>query len=386
MKPIYFDYNATTPVHELVLQEMLPYFTERFGNPGCGHLHGLEAARSVDQARSRLAGLINAEAEQIYFFSGATEANNLVLAGTLKRGDELIISAVEHPSITQPALELQKKGVILKIAPVDNSGLVNPDQVMDLVSSRTRLVSIMLANNETGTIEPVVALSSILKDRNILIHTDAAQAVGKIQVDVNTLGVDFLTIAGHKMYAPKGVGALFIREPHIIKPIFYGGGQEKSLRPGTENVPYIAGLGRAADLAGTDLLSEGERQKKLGRIFLEGLPYIFKDFTLHAKDAPRLPGTMSIGFGGCKAGDILSGMIACNLSASAGAACHGHTRKMSSVLEAMGVDPWYGMGTIRFSWGRMTTSNDIKELLERLKYIFHSFLKQTSQKSYTTMD
>ncbi|MFP4128729.1 MAG: cysteine desulfurase family protein, partial [Desulfonatronovibrio sp.] len=190
MKPIYFDYNATTPVHELVLQEMLPYFTERFGNPGCGHLHGLEAARSVDQARSRLAGLINAEAEQIYFFSGATEANNLVLAGTLKPGDELIISAVEHPSITQPALELQKKGVILKIAPVDNSGLVNPDQVMDLVSSRTRLVSIMLANNETGTIEPVVALSSILKDRNILIHTDAAQAVGKIQVDVNTLGVD----------------------------------------------------------------------------------------------------------------------------------------------------------------------------------------------------
>lgn len=375
MKPIYFDYNATTPVHEQVVREMLPYFTEKFGNPACGHLHGLEAARSVDQARSRLAGLINAEPEQIYFFSGATEANNLILTGTLNPGDELIISAVEHPSITQPALELQKQGIILKIAPVDSNGLIDPDQVMDLVSSRTRLVSFMLANNETGTIEPVAELSSILKDRNILIHTDAAQAVGKIQVDVNTLGVDFLTIAGHKMYAPKGIGALYIRESGIIKAMLRGGSQEKSLRPGTENVPYISGLGRAADLAGMDLESEAERQKKLGLMFLARLPEIFKDFIVHAKDAPRLPGTMSIGFGGCKAGDILSGMIACNLSASAGAACHGDTQKMSSVLEAMGVDPWYGMGTIRFSWGRMTTQDDINELLERLEYIFHSFLK-----------
>lgn len=375
MKPLYFDYNATTPVHEQVVREMLPCFTEKFGNPACGHLHGLEAKRHIDQARSRLAGLVHAEPAQVYFTSCATESNNLILSGLLRPGDELIISAVEHPSIVRPAVELEKKGIKVKTAQVDQHGLIDPDQVLNLISDQTKLVSVMLANNEVGTVQPVAQLASMLKSRGILLHTDAAQAVGKIQVDVNTLGVDFLTIAGHKMYAPKGIGALFVREPQTLKPMLHGGGQEKALRPGTENVPYISGLGRAAELAEMDLDLEGERQKKLGRIFLTNLPEIFKDFILHAKDASRLPGTMSIGFGGCKAGDILSGMIACSLSASAGAACHGSTQKMSSVLEAMGVDPWYGMGTIRFSWGRMTTQGDIEELLNRLEYIFHSFLK-----------
>lgn len=375
MKPLYFDYNATTPVHKDVVQAMLPFFTDQFGNPGCGHMHGLEARRAVDQARQSLARLIRARPDQVYFTSCATESNNLVLSGLLEPGDELIISAVEHPSISQPAHALAKKGIALKIAPVDKSGLVDPDQVLRLVTDRTRLISIMLANNEVGTIQPVPEIASRLEPKKVLLHTDAAQAVGKIQVDVNELGVDFLTLAGHKMYAPKGVGALFMREPDLLKPLFFGGGQEKGLRPGTENIPYLTGLGRAVRLA-EDLDQEASRQLALGKAFIIGLAQVCPDFVLHARNASRLPGTMSIGFRGYLAGDILSGMIACNLSASAGAACHGNTQKMSSVLEAMGVDPGYGLGTIRFSWGRMTSEQDIAELLHRLEYIFKTFLQK----------
>ncbi len=374
MKPLYFDYNATTPVHKEVVQAMLPYFTEKFGNPGSGHMHGLEARNGLEKARESLAGLINSEPEQLYFTSCATEANNLVLSGTLRPGDELIISAVEHPSVSQPAAELEKKGIILKIAPVDHSGRIDPDQVRELITSKTRLVSVMLANNEAGTIQPVAGLSAILASKDILLHTDAAQAAGKIPVDVAKLGVDFLSVAGHKMYAPKGVGALYARKPDTLLPLLYGGGQEKGIKPGTENVTHIVGLGRAAELAARDLEREAGRQKQLGARFLRKLPQTGTDFVLHAEDASRLPGTMSIGFGGYRAADILSGMVACSLSASAGAACHGDTQEMSQVLKAMGVKPHYGLGTIRFSWGRMTSEEDIDELLHRLEYIFHSFL------------
>ncbi|WP_028574631.1 cysteine desulfurase family protein [Desulfonatronovibrio hydrogenovorans] len=378
MKPLYFDYNATTPVHKDVVQAMLPYFTDKFGNPGCGHMHGLEARRAVDLARQNLARLIKAGPDQVYFTSCATESNNLVLSGLLEPGHELIISAVEHPSISQPAHELVKKGIILKIAPVNKNGLVDPDQVLSLVTDKTRLISIMLANNEVGTIQPVAEIASRLEPQKVLLHTDAAQAVGKIEVDVNELGVDFLTLAGHKMYAPKGVGALFMRQPGLLKPLFFGGGQEKGLRPGTENIPYLAGLGRAARLA-EDLDQEAVRQQALGKAFITGLARIHPDFVLHAEKAPRLPGTMSIGFRGCLAGDILSGMIASSLSASAGAACHGNTQKMSSVLQAMKVDPDYGLGTIRFSWGRMTSEQDIKELLTRLDWVFKEFLRSRAR-------
>jgi cysteine desulfurase len=375
MDPLYFDYNATTPVHEDVLRAMLPWFRDKFGNPGCGHMHGLEARRAVEDARENLAGFINARADQVFFTSCATEANNLVLSGTLNPGDELIISAVEHPSIFQPALVLEKQGVVIKVAAVDQSGLINPHQVFDLVSKKTKLISLMLANNEVGTIQPVAEITSQLKDRNILVHTDAAQAVGKVPVDVEALGVDFLTIAGHKMYAPKGIGALYARDAQVLKPMLFGGGQEQGLRPGTENIPYIVGLGQACLLAHQDMDQEVIRQTELGGKFLTGLQGLNLDFQLHGENAPRLPGTMSIGFGGYRAGDILSGMVACGLSASAGAACHGGSQKMSAVLEAMDVQPRYGMGTIRFSWGRMTSMEDVDELLKRLEYIFSTFLR-----------
>lgn len=376
MNLLYFDYNATTPVHEQVVQAMLPYLTEKFGNPGCGHMHGLEARRSIEAARSDLAGLIKAEPDQLYFTSCATESNNMVLSGLLTPGDELIISSVEHPSIIQPALNLQDKGVVLKIVPVDKNGLVDPDHISSLVSEKTKLVSVMLANNEVGVVQPVEEIASRLKGGKVLFHADAAQAVGKIPVDVDRLGIDFMTMAGHKMYAPKGIGALYARRPGLLRPLLFGGGQEKNLKPGTENIPCIAGFGRAAKLASSDLEMEMKRQADLGSRFLRGLKNIVSDFRLHGEKAPRLPGTMSIGFGGFRAGDILSGMVACGLSASAGAACHGESQKMSSVLEVMGIDPYYGMGTIRFSWGRMTTLDNIDELLKRLEFIFQWFLKQ----------
>lgn len=373
MKPLYFDYNATTPVHELVVQAMLPYFTEKFGNPGSMHPWGLEAGNALDLARSELAGLINCSPEQIFFTSCATESNNLVLRQVLKPGEELIISAVEHPAVVLPANDLKKAGCFVRTAPVDSQGFVQPEKIMDLVSSRTRLISIMLANNETGAVQPVEKLKKLLKSKNILIHTDAAQAAGKIPVDVQKLGVDFLTIAGHKMYAPKGIGALYVRDPESISPMFSGGGQEKGLRPGTENIPYAVGLGRASRLA-HDMEKEVSRQQGLGQKFLEGLNNLNRDYILHSASGPRLPGTMSIGFRGCQAGDLLSAMIALNISASAGAACHGTVKEMSSVLKAMRVSPEYGLGTIRFSWGRMTSQEDIHELLNRLEYIFQKYL------------
>ncbi len=376
MRPLYFDYNATTPVHEDVVQAMLPFFTQKFGNPGCGHMYGMQARKAMEIAREKVAGLINADPGQIFFTSCATESNNQVLSGVLQPHEELIVSAVEHPSIIKPAHELSRTGVTVRTVSVDSDGLVDPDQLLEKLSDKTKLVSIMLANNETGTIQPVADITSRTQPVGILVHTDAAQAVGKIPVDVKDLKVDFLSIAGHKMYAPKGIGALYVRDPGTLKPLLYGGGQEKGLRSGTENIAYIAGLGQAAELAGRDTESEVRRQKLLGKKFIQGLSRIDRDFVLHAQNAPRLPGTMSIGFAGCRAGDILSGMIACNLAASAGAACHGDNLSMSPVLEAMSADPYFGLGTIRFSWGRMTAEKDIEELCSRLEFVFHDFLNR----------
>lgn len=370
MKKLYFDYNATTPVHHEVVRAINPYFTDAFGNPGCAHMHGVNACKAIAKAVSQVAGLINAAQEQIIFTSCATESNNLVLFGLLEPGDELIISAVEHPSIMAPAQQLSSQGVIVKTAPVNSNGLIDPLEVVSMITPATKLVSIMLANNETGAIQPVAELGVYTRPMDVLLHTDAAQAVGKIPVNTDTTGVDFLTVAGHKMYAPKGIGVLYAKNPELLKPMFFGGGQQNSIRPGTENVPYIAGLGRACELADHDLHKEISRQKNLGKILLQGLNSLGIDFMVHSEKALRLPNTLSIGFGGFRAGDILSDMIAMEISASAGAACHGNSVHMSSVLQAMKVPTHYGLGTIRFSWGRMTSNNDIQELLSRLEHIF----------------
>lgn len=371
MKPLYFDYNATTPVLEPVRRAMLPYLEEHFGNPGSGHAWGVRAHRALDTARAQVAGLLGCGPDNICFTSCATESNNLALWGVvgLEPGGHLVTSTVEHPAILEYARFLESRGVAVTRVGVDAQGLVSPQAVIEACTERTRLISIMLANNETGTIEPVAEIAALAHERGIMVHSDAAQAVGKIPVDVEQLGVDLLSVAGHKLYAPKGVGALYVRDRSLITPLLRGGGQEQGLRSGTENIPYIVALGEACRLAGEDLPAEMARQAALGRRFLAGLGGLGHDFVLHAAQAPRLPGTMAVGFTGLAAGDILSGMVAREVAASAGAACHGQTTEVSHVLAAMGVDPAHAYGTIRFSWGRPTTTGDIDQLLERLAEI-----------------
>jgi cysteine desulfurase len=369
VRRLYFDYNATTPILPRVFTAMRPFLTENFGNPGSGHIWGLAAARAVDRARGQVASLIGASADETYFTSCATESNNTVLFGSLKTGDHLVTTAIEHPAIIEPAAVLAGRGVKVTRVPVDAQGLVSPDDVMAACTDSTKLISVMLANNETGAIQPVAEIAARATVRKISVHTDAAQAVGKIPVNVAQLGVDFLTVAGHKLYAPKGVGALFVRDGAALMPLLHGGGQERGLRSGTENVPYMVGLGEACALAAEDISDESRRQLGLGRVFLEGLRGLGASFSLHSDQAPRLPNTMSVGFMGLAAGDILSGLVGFDVGASAGAACHGDVTAVSHVLEAMNVPPEFAHGTIRFSWGRPTSEDDIRELISRLRQV-----------------
>ena len=368
MKPLYFDYNGTTPILPRVYEAMRPYLTEHFGNPSSDHFWGLKAKQAMDQARAQVAALIGARPEEIYFTSCATESNSMVLWGVLDRANSghLVFTAVEHPAILQNALALEKRGVKVSRVAVDGQGLVSLEAIKEACNGDTRLVSVMLANNETGTIQPVSEVSAWVKAQGILMHTDASQAVGKIPVDVKALGVDFLTIAGHKLFAPKGIGALYVRQGVELAPLWYGGGQEKGLRAGTENLPYMVGLGQACALAKEDLPREVERQRELGGLFLQKLQKCPVPWRLLSDKAPRLPNTMSIGFEGLRAADILSGLVGVDVGASAGAACHGDDTTISHVLTAMQVPAAYAQGTIRFSWGRPTSKDDVLDLCGRL--------------------
>lgn len=372
MKKLYFDYNATTPVHPRVFSAMRPYLTESFGNPGCAHEWGLAAQKAVDKAREQVAAIIGAAPDEIVFTSGATEANNLALFGTLPHMERkgLVTTQIEHPAVMEPARELKRRGHAVAFCGVNGEGLADPGEVLERVNQNTGLVSVMLANNESGAVQPVDKIAPKARNLGALVHTDAAQAVGKISVDVNELGVDLLTIAGHKMYAPKGVGALFVRKGTLIKPLVLGGGQERGIRPGTENIPYIAGLGEACAMAVEDLRKEEARQRELGGLFIHGLAGLGIDYRINSLNAPRLPGTLSVGFKGYKSGDILSGFLAVDVGASGGAACHAGETTISSVLAAMRVPREYAEGTIRFSWGRMTSKDDIRDLIVRLQMVF----------------
>jgi cysteine desulfurase len=373
MRPLYFDYNATTPVHPLVFEAMRPWLTERFGNPGSAHMWGMEAKNGLDTGRHQVASAIGARDAEIVFTSGATESNNLALYGSLTdpKNQHLIISAVEHPAIMEPARDLQQKGLEVTVVPVDDQGRVRLADIQAARTEKTALISVMLANNEVGTIQPIADIAAWARKQNILVHTDAAQAVGKIPVNVENLGIDLMSIAGHKLYAPKGIGALFIRNGITITPRTKGGGQENGIRPGTENIPYIAGLGAACAMI-RDLSEEANRQRLLGERFREGLVSLGRPFVIHAKNTPRLPGTMSVGFTGLRAGDIISGLVGYEVGVSAGAACHAGQECVSAVLEAMRVDLHDALGTIRFSWGRMTTNKDVDELLDRLERVLRS--------------
>jgi cysteine desulfurase len=369
MPPIYLDYNATTPIDPAVRDAMLPFLGEMFGNPSSTHAFGKMALRAVTKARRQVAGLINADESEIIFTSGGTEASNQVIKGVMLSGEprdnHIIISNIEHPATYKPCEYLQTLGCRVTVVAADSRGMIDPDDIRKAIAPTTRLISIMHSNNEIGTLMPIRAIAAIARERNVLMHADAAQSMGKVLVDVRELGVDFLSIAGHKLYAPKGIGALYIRSGVELPTFIHGAGQEDGRRAGTENVPFIVGLGKAAELAelalpeATDKLRalrdrlESRLKEKLGeRLVVNGHP------------EQRLPNTANISFLGKIGSELLEDCP--GIAASTGAACHEGQFIMSPIFHALGISERIGMGAVRLTVGRFTTADEIDQAAEML--------------------
>lgn len=360
--PIYLDYNATTPVASEVVAAMQPFLLAEFGNPSSAHARGERARQAVAVARAELAALINAGPGEIVFTGSATEANNLALLGVaraLPNKRHIVLSAVEHPAVMQPALHLRELGWEVSIVAVDANGRVDQANVAAALRPDTALVSIMHANNEVGTMQPVAEIAAFAHANGSLMHADAAQSAGKVALDVATLGVDLLTLAGHKMYAPKGIGALFVKPDTPIKPIQFGGDQERSLRPGTENVPHIVGLGTAARLAHASLPGATAQlaamRDELHRRLSDGVP----ELVLNGHPEFRLPNTLHVSFPGVSGRELLAS-CADIVSASVGSACHSHGDAVSGVLAAMDCNAARARGAVRLSVGRYTRLEEIE--------------------------
>jgi cysteine desulfurase len=361
-KPVYLDYNATTPHDPEVIEAMRPFLEEEFGNPSSSHYYGAKPRQAVIQAREQVASLLNCKPREIYFTSGGTESNNHAIIGVAeafsKKGNHIITSRIEHPAVLEVCSYLQKNDFEITYLPVDESGMVNLADVAAAVTSRTLLITIMHANNEVGTIQPISEIAQIAKEHGIILHTDAAQSVGKIPAEVDQLGVDLLSIAGHKIYAPKGVGALFIREGIKLSNLLQGAGQESGVRPGTENVLEIVGLGKACEIAKRDLDKNMTHMQQLRDRLYDGLKSKCGNTRLNGHLQNRLPNTLSISFEGLEANRILD-HISSRVAASAGAACHADTIEVSGVLKAMDVPLNWAKGTLRLTTGRGTTEADI---------------------------
>lgn len=365
---IYLDHNATTPVASEVVEAMMPYLQERFGNPSSTHDLGKEAKEGLERARSDVASLIRCLPHEVVFTSGGSESNNMVLKGSIDflhpERCHIITSAVEHPSILNPAFFLSELGAKLTVLPVDRFGQVDPSRIQEAISPQTCLISIMLANNETGTLQPIQEISAIARDRGVPFHTDAAQAAGKIKLDVDSLGVDYLTLAGHKLYGPKGVGALYIREGRSLNPFIHGAAQEGGRRAGTESVPLALGLGTACRIAGETLEEEISSMTNLRDLLEKRLFENLKDLVLNGHPEKRLPNTLNVSVPGLQGNQILEGIP--GLLASTGAACHDRSVKISHVLSAMEVSPEVGMGALRLTVGRC---NDVDQIEEAARLI-----------------
>lgn len=360
--PIYLDYNATTPMDPRVVEAMRPCLESVFGNPSSAHAYGRKAKEMLEEARTRVAALLRARPEEIVFTSGGTESNNMALCGVARarkaQGRHIVTSRIEHPAVLEPCLVLMEEGFDVTFVGVDGYGMVDPQEVVAAFRSDTVLVSLMHSNNEVGTIQPIKAIAQAAKARGIIVHTDAAQSVGKVFVDVDDLGVDLLTVAGHKLYAPKGVGALYVRSGTPMERILFGAGQERGLRPGTENLLEIVGLGMAAAVAKDQLVEEIPRLKALRDRLQDLLFKAFPEARLNGHPEQRLPNTLSVSFPGTKADALLGAMPM--VAASAGAACHSDQVRISHVLEAMGVPREAAQGTLRFSVGRFTRREDVE--------------------------
>ena len=363
MRWIYLDYNATTPIAPSVQEAMLPFLAERYGNPSSNHVLGRVCQEALEDARSQVASLLGADRDEIIFTSGGTEANNLAIKGVLLKhgrsgGGHLVLSAIEHAAVIEPARFLERLGYDVTLVGCNRQGVIDPRSVAAALRHDTLLVSVMHANNEIGSIQPIREIAQLCHEHEILVHTDAAQSVGKIRTHVDELEVDLLSIAGHKLYAPKGVGALFVRRGVALEPVLHGAGHEGGLRAGTENVASIAALGRACSLAAKSLAEAGERLTLLRDRLLNHLRgEIGPELMVHGEFAPRLPNTLSVSFPRVAGADLLARTP--EICAATGAACHHHTTAMSPTLAAIGLEMPDARGTIRFSVGWYTTEEEI---------------------------
>lgn len=382
MKKIYLDHNATTPVHPEVVKAMLPYYEEIFGNASSVHQFGRLAKKALEEARSNVASLINAKRpDEIVFTSGGTEADNFAIKGVVhalkEKGNHIITSSIEHQAVLNTCKFLEKNGCSVTYLPVDKCGIVDLEALQKAITDKTILITIMHANNEIGTVEPIKEIVKIAKEKNVCVHTDAVQAVGKISMDVQDLGVDLLSLSAHKFYGPKGVGALYIKKGTKITPMQLGGHHEKNKRAGTENIPAIVGLGRAAKIAKKDMALEAKTLTRLRDKLQESIEKSIKEVKLNGHPIERLPNTLNMSFEYLEGESIILNLDMEGIAVSTGSACTSGSLEPSHVLTSMGVTPQTAQGSIRFSLGRINTKSDISYLLEKLPPIIDRLRKMS---------
>ena len=368
---IYLDNAASTPVHTEVLEEMIPFLQDQFGNPSSIHKYGRSALRAIQNARKQIAYLINAEPKEILITSGGTESNNTALFGMAhaKKGNHIIISSIEHDAILEPCKILEKEGFDITYIPVNDTGLVNPKDIENSISEETCLVSIMFANNEVGTIQPIQKISEICHQKNIVFHSDAVQAIGKIDLDVKKLGIDLLTMSSHKINGPKGVGAFYIRNGIEIRPYIYGGGQEHGMRSGTENVASIVGFGKACELAKENMQKNISHLQNLQSMLITTVMKEIPHVTLNGHQEQRIPNNAHFTFLGVNGEDLIIKLDENEIAASTGSACSVHVQKESHVLKAMGFSHDQITGSLRLTVGLLNTNLEIEKTVEILKIV-----------------
>jgi cysteine desulfurase len=365
--PIYLDYNATTPVDPRVLEAMLPYLREKFGNAASrNHAYGWEAEKAVEKARAQVAEVIGAGAKEIVWTSGATESNNIAIKGAARmyrdKGQHIITQATEHKAVLDPCKYLEQEGYRVTVLPVAKTGTVDLNQLAEAMTDDTILVSIMYANNEIGTVQPLAEIGKLCKQRGVLFHTDATQAFGKLPINVEEMGIDLLSLSAHKIYGPKGVGALYVRRknPRVrCEPVLHGGGHERGMRSGTLNTPGIVALGEAAELARASMASEGKRIADLRDRLWNGLSRELDEIARNGDAEQCLPGTLNVSFAYVEGESLMMGFS--NLAVSSGSACTSASLEPSYVLKALGIGDELAHSSIRFSLGRFTTSDEIDE-------------------------
>jgi len=373
MKRIYLDYTATTPTHPEVVKAMSPYFTDVFGNPSSIHSYGQEGKGAIEEARAKIAELIGARSEEIVFTSGGTEADNFALKGVAyaseNKGNHIITSSIEHHAVMETCKFLEQRGFNVTYLPVDEYGMVDPDDVRRAITSKTILISVMHANNEIGTIEPIVEIGKITREAEIYFHADAVQTVGHIPVDVDEFGVDLLSLSAHKFYGPKGVGALYIRKGTKLTPFMHGGEQERRRRASTENVPAIVGLGKAVEIAREEMSGEVERLTRLRGQLIKGLLERIGHTHLNGHPQTRLPNNVNVCIDFVEGESIVLNLDLEGICVSTGSACSSASLEPSHVLLAIGVLPQQAHGSLRLTSGRWTTEEDIRRVLEALPRI-----------------